>query len=105
MCASQTLNIQDPFRYSLVQMSTCCVPGATGQGVKCLLPHVQVELEHTLTLHLRSRTIPSREAHARTTRLLAALADRAASRAPPAAGTQVPAKHHTMSSCGLRVSK
>ncbi len=42
----------------------------------------QVELAHTLTLHLRSRTFPSRRAHASTVCLLADLADRAAGRTP-----------------------
>ena len=63
---------------------------------------MQVELGHTLTLHLRSRTFPSREAHARTTRLLAALADRAAGRTPPALFSQVPVRHrNTVLALGL----
>ena len=34
----------------------------------------QLEWNHTLTLHMRSRTFPSRLAHAETTRVLAGLA-------------------------------
>lgn len=48
-----------------------------------------MELAHTLTLHLRSRTFPTRAAHASTVRLLADLADRAAGRTPAVGGRPI----------------
>ena len=57
-----------------------CLSQRLLEGGEC----AQVELAHTLTLHLRSRTFPTRRAHASTVRLLADLADRAAGRTPAA---------------------
>ena len=59
-------------------MQSISLPQHLLEGGKC----AQVELAHTLTLHLRSRTFPTRRAHASTVRLLADLADRAAGRTP-----------------------
>ena len=36
---------------------------------------MQLEVEHLLTLHMRSRKFPSKAAHAEVNRILAALAD------------------------------
>ena len=51
-------------------MCICTCAQALNQALLC----AQLEWNHTLTLHTRSRKFPSKLAHAETTRVLAGLA-------------------------------
>ncbi len=51
--------------------------------IVCVVPLAQLELEHMMTLHLRSRKFPSVAAFVETVRVLAALSDRVAGRKSP----------------------
>lgn len=51
--------------------------------------HVQLELEHFLTLHLRSRKFPSMAAYMETVRMLGRLVDQIRTGSPPPLPKQV----------------
>ena len=51
--------------------------------------HVQLELEHFLTLHLRSRKFPSTAAYMETVRVLGRLMDQIRAGSPPPTSKQV----------------
>ncbi len=50
---------------------------------------MQLELEHFLTLHLRSRKFPSTAAYAETVRVLGRLVDQIRTGSPPPTSSQV----------------